>query len=569
MKKKEQQKTDNTPYLHQDGAAQMFFEGNFQLLGWNDLAHDYRLTMAILDNCFDPRDAVSILKEIGDQLKNKKYFFDGTVSSILWLNDRKLIDISKIKDDFLRENVEKCLENPRAYNPVSIDFNRWSYQAMLCKATTVNLALASNKLYISSSIGFLVEMLENQTLEDLRNRGGKWGTALNSLWLSLVANQVWHRRKDTPMGDFILENTVMGPIYPNEHPMGYVFVRMKPVIMHYGEQIFDDWHDHHPAFMQLWHAASIITFLAIGTGDERAELSEKYEFDGLYQFLNHILTDDGDFQEWFWEYFIPEFELRLPLIQCLYHLGIPVYLPLMESSQLMPSSYSRFMENFLPFFQMDEIPIELKDIVAKSLVRNIQRSMWLKEGTKQNLHDYKSNANIAKHINLQALTLLIQATLDPILKKAQASTLEKQANYIVKEIGTREEIRDLVQAAMFEILVEYDAEKYPKFFGFMDTSIPRKAQQIGRRSKLDESQVVLEPEEKETIADKTTNIESIVDQKIISEELTKFIENVLSPTEKRALEKKINEEKGMTAAERKALERARKKARDAGLKSFT
>jgi len=542
-----------------------FYDMKLGLYDWAENADDYKLVVDLMPKSKTTADLIETLDEINQLLpQDTKFIFDGTISSLKYLVENKLMSLKKIKNPLLREAIFKHLYRPSQTKNINVSLNRWSGQALRCKAVTIGLYFKNKKLVFLRGL---------ETAEHLRYLS-EWDfpvfdddiekgrisqksyirlLALNTIWVTLMGIAPWNKTKVRNTGEFILKNIIAS--YTKGTMLYAVFERLQPYIDLIAKKYFPEFHTKdHRACVAVRHAAIIVLYRLIDYLPKNAQPHPTFRVDGfLNKFIEYIFAPNFRPQKWFLKYLNSEMEKRIRFIKVLGDEGVitPLikekkairYIPVFESFRFIPKKEIPTLPiELVRVFRNKNFPLKDKDEIARNIIFNIQKLVTFKG----EINQYESSMR-------ESLYMCIFSVLEPLRK----AIWKREITHHPRFTESNEILEDLSQDITTETLsaiLKYDVSKNPSFFGYIKKVLPLTIHSKVRKKKIETLTIPLEKEE-DIVGE---NIEEIIANREIKEKLRNIIET-LPKKEKEAIRKSYFNAEKLTEAERKARYRGLQK----------
>lgn len=537
------------------------FDLPFRFTSWDRHKDDHKLIAEAMGMSQGFQEALRFLNQVNKHLQpGHKSIFDGTVRSLRYLVKTKQMDMDSIDDVRLRRLLTKYLDDPLPKDSPSMDPDPYSVQAMSCKAAIPWFWGANGRMDND-------EFFKTLMLDDLFAGETEKNRALSMRWQQMVLSQPWSK-KALNSAQFFLESLSLS--YRFGHPLWHLFSKLQPHINETLLEEIPDFDEKHPTFHAVRYASLIVLYRALVNYSEETVWHKDIQFGTgcgflLDEVVQHIFTPELEFQDWFLRYFRRELGRRVRLIKIFDEKNVVgwirggkrvvLYLPILDNFAFMTEKEARSLEVLVPIFHDQELPIELKDEIAKQIVLNIQKIV---SGIRKFDRGYVSIVN-------GALQMLMIAILEPLARRIK----REAPKWIQKKGDLKEWYDDLVEIITQETLyaiLEYDASVDSSFFGYIDkmlclrviTQVRQKMAEV-RTTSADEMLDDFSGEE--GLWGRLTDGEKVTDRN----ELSKRIDNCLKtlPQKQRDLiERAVLDKEVLPDTERRMKNRALQKLRE-------
>lgn len=543
------------------------------LNGWADYADDYALVAELIPQYSEISMLISSLGAINKQLGEDSTIsiFDGRISRLKRLVDTGKVSLDKISDSLVRKTAEKYLKGLSEEDRYKVSANRWSPQALRCKAISIGLWLYSGKLQINKKASSVISTLESLNERDFPLleddvKNGKLSsdrvakmTQINSMWIALVDD------KEVPaktLADIVTEDAFSD--------QGYTAMVIQTDLLDIIEAAvtknFPEGLGDKSVTSALRKAIAVILYSAGRYRPDSAKRHSAIRFDGiLSKDFEYIFDEEGGYQDWFVEYFTVELNRRCRLINSLRRNGFTwkfggssrkyvSYLPLFDGFRFWSADDCRGAVFGYKILNDKDLPIEDRNLIARNLVFAMQQ--LVSEPIKES--DDGQFAQLESAVKDGFISLLLVA-----MKPLGKTIFRRNRGFLPSE---PEEVSQVITTEFLDAVMEYDPAINSSFFGYIKAVWELKAKASVRPKKTEEVTTYTDQNE-----DFGTSESLIAEAEIslLKSALEKALSD-LTPKVRSALEKRFSANEKMTDAERKAAYRGLKQlAKDhPELKSF-
>ena len=574
-----------------------FFDLGFNLLSWSNDAQNYEIIAKLIPKVRESHDVIEILDEINQLLntKNLPHIFDGTIDSLKYFIDKYCLDVDKIENAILREIVLDCL-NQEGKTNLKVNQDRWSGQALRCKAILVGLYLRNGKLQIASKISRDVgcftmlnesdfplfgDDIEKGKLSDVSM---KRLTSLNATWVGLASLSPWGKGKTKGIDKVVVENMVDS--FHKESDYHDLFIKLQPHIDKIASKYFPGFHKtDHRACVAVRHATLIVLYRVIDNLPEKVKRHPKLRVDGMFnKWLEYIFTDDFEFQDWFIEYLEKEVDKRVKFLRMMAdeHIYMKIdprverymkktmgknyrppktdrlyYLPIFESFRFVPPGSVSLFGRLVTLFHNRDISIVEKEVLVRNIVFNIQKLIVINKDTKKSNSSGDSLYDAEKAIK-ESFMMLFLDMLVPLAR----SIMKKQYKYLSPRKGDFDDLKQIIDTELLDLILKYDSTKNSSFFGYMKIMLPLNVKSRIREKKINDSPVSLEKAMDSNFEGVAVeeNYNEMIDRDDMQKKISKYLEK-LPEKEKSAIKNAFYNNSRLSATERRAKNRGLQRLR--------
>ncbi len=585
---------------------------------WCDNRHDYLLIAEVIGEARELNiPTASVTEFLGETNKfvkcpNNKYIFDGTIRNLKFLIKNGFLNIDDIEDAklgsiSLKELLERyskqvtideifdelsegkvlksiAFENPKLIHSfaklpqgkrlkelipkdkeslerlvggdkkIEMNPDRWSPQAMRCKAVQVGLYLANGKIFLPRSSG-TVQALSSLKEDDIDKRNEEKLVFVNSLWIVLASAGKWNKNRNLNFQEILrkdcfliqAEGTFLSLFYDNY---------LAKIVQQVANKYFKNFDKNHPAYFAVINTVVIILYRMIDYISQGSR-HPSFRIDGfLNKGFEYIFTKKFKLQKWFKKYFESELDKRVYFISLLQTGNIStinfmkrrvvIYLPVFESFRFFSSNLQiSLIPRLIGIFHNKSIPLKIKNDIVKSIVFNVQKIIVLPKG------DEYENGLKDKFI------ILLLDTFTPLIKKISDRVVNVYGG--AKSYCDYDDVKATADEEMLNAILKYDATINPNFLGYIKKCLPLNVRSATRGRKMDFTAQRMEREWLENLPspeDLEKQIQSEERQREIRECLSK-----LTPKTREAIEKAYYRGEKLDDKERKAKNRGLEKLR--------
>jgi len=558
------------------------------LYGWDDDKENYRIIAELMPRTVNTAELINILDEVNQLLVEKKLpeIFDGTIDSLRYFIDNHGLDIGKISNPLLREVVQKHLFKPELSREFKMNSNRWSGQALRCKAVLIGLYVQNRKMTVTKgSLEGLISLNEfdfpvfDNDIENghISDASVKKLTELNATWNVISKVNPWSKQKTRRIDQFIIEN-MMHSFIPGSN-FNVLCDKLQPHMQMIAESYFPGFHEtDHRACVAVRHALTIVLYRTGDNIPKGAPRHPEYRVDGfINKWLEYVFTDAFELQDWFVTYVTTEMEKRIKFLKMLADAQIYVefdeqvenllkqiwgdryrppikqslyYLPVFESFRFVPPSSVPLFGRLVTIFHDRNIDTSEKEEMAKTMVYNIQKLVSYSINSCKT-HDFEDSLYLQDKKIKDCLMTLLLSILTPIAHSVGKS----KYSYFKSQKGEFEDLKQIVTTELLSSILKYDSTKNNSFFGYIHKVLPLSVWTAIRPKSVQTSGTIENAEEMSLDAIAGSNIDTIVQIDELQEKVAKCLDD-LPEKEKEAIQSVFFKNERLNDTQRKAKNRA-------------